>query len=171
MKSTQSLSLELPAGMTLADAEAETRLRWAESIRLPGETQVAMASRLGVSQRTIMRWLQRDGKGKVQSKSLSARRLPLPLAIEFNAGVIAQLTGPLVYVFFEGSRATYAGSSRHGLIRALSTQHHRAILRTRASSVKIYPCSDLPTARRLEAQLIADYRIGRNTLKAQPLSN
>ena len=77
-------------------------------------------------------------------------------ALEFDLKATETLRGPGVYAYLTGDTAIYVGCSKKVVGRALARNHHLLKELAEATSLMIFPCKDLPSAKELEMQMISD---------------
>jgi excinuclease UvrABC nuclease subunit len=77
--------------------------------------------------------------------------------IELNLKHIKDLAGPLVYIYFDERRPIYIGSSRFGISRPFSPQHHIPNLTTNCTKLQLIPCETHEEALKLERALIRKF--------------
>lgn len=84
-------------------------------------------------------------------------------AYEIPAGVYRAILQAGVYIYLDGDKATYIGSSARSFKRTLSHNHIARSYVESATSVLFLPCVDRHAAYELEKRLIADLYPAGNT--------
>lgn len=155
--------MEFDPETTMVELIEAARKQWALANIGKTETLTEFALRIGVSYRTTLRWF-----GKLSTTDKIIRRaldpLPkqpfdisvLPRPIVWSSEHIQSFYGPMVYVVMKDSEAVYVGSTKNGIVR-LSNHDHRDVIGN-ATRILFYSCPDYHDAKRLESQLIRQYR-------------
>lgn len=161
------INIELPDDVPLEEAIDTIRRKWAEANIKSGESYGQFANRIGVSYRTVLRWLGHlNSTNRIVRRALRHEPTPafdlsaLPIPIVWTATELAIYRGPLVYVAIKESVPVYVGSSKNGAARILGTggQHDRLDVLLNASHVYFYKCATRQHAKDLESQLIRQYQ-------------
>lgn len=159
--------MNIPDDLSLDETVDLARKRWAESQINQGESYRAFAQRIGVSYRTVLRWLGRlsSTKGIVRrvlntkaAMVLSVDTLPLPTV--WTPADLALYRGPLVYVALKDGVPMYVGSSKNGALRLLAGKgaHSQIDVVLNASMIYLYRCPTRGAALALESEMIDRYQ-------------
>jgi len=140
------------------------RREWARANIQQDESYFAFAQRIGVSYRTVLRWIGRQSTRPNIVRRALERRKPtqpfdiavLPKPLQWSNAEIQTYYGPLVYVVLKDGHAQYVGSSKMGAFRLFNSHDHEDVIRA-ASAILFYRCPTRADAARLEAQLIRQY--------------
>ena len=162
-----NMKIEMSDDATMEEMVDRARRVWAEANIQDGESYYNFAARIGVSYRTVLRWLGRlNGTKRLVKRALTmaptaaldATSLPLPIV--WSRDELAVYRGPLVYVVMKEGVPLYVGCSKNGAMRILSLrgQHDRHEVIAGASHVYLYRCDNKRQASALEAGLIRQYK-------------
>jgi excinuclease UvrABC nuclease subunit len=75
----------------------------------------------------------------------------------FTQEDLAALTRPCVYLFVKAGRVLYVGSSKNGIVRFGSGDHHKRFIRAQCDKIRVLWQDSEAEARRVEGQMIRKY--------------
>lgn len=168
LQSGSMVKIEFDPDTSMVELIEAARREWARANIGPTESYFAFAKRLGVSYRTILRWLGKlSTRERIVRKALrrpvaskpEAFDIALPIPLTWNKNEIKSYLGPVAYMVMKDEQPVYVGSSSQGASRVLSTsQHDHHDVIKNASAILFYPCPTKIDAKRLESQLIRQYQ-------------
>lgn len=158
------IKIEFDGEVSMDELIEAARREWAQANIQTNESYLAFARRIGVSYRTVLRWLGRLNTTEriIQRGITITNRQPfdisvLPTPLVWAQQDIRAYHGPLVYVVMKEDAAVYVGSSQNGALRLLAS-HDREEVILNASHILFYPCPTRHDAKRLESQLLRQYQ-------------